>query len=713
MRILALAAATLLTTSAYGQSNVIIDGYPFGSTPFYVISPVEVSSVPQLGPETEDGGNHIILSGDSLSVGSSGGAAISTSSLYAGNTRSQSELPFPPIVEGTGTGGSGSDIEQPLTAGLDQIRSMSSLRHFIGTTRGVAGATIETISTPNTVYDNVISAVTSAQSAKAGGDEPHRVVALWTTTGHNDHHVGDCSTFAADLEAWRAQYQSALYAITGQSAPNPLPAFISQFSSWSSGASASERSDCADAILSLPTLYPGRWFVVGPRYHFGDEATLLYVDGAHLTNVGYQLLSEYQGMATKAVLVDGIDWKPLQPSALTASGSTILIDYSVPCQALSSCDASPLAFDTTNVQQAFYGGHPNVELHGFEIEGGGPSPPVISSVGVSGSRVTLTMDKTVPTGMTVHYADRAISAALAGNGFAGTNGGSARGNLRDTNQIAGARSTQNLYNWAVSGSWAVSGGAAQASSVASVLDDRRWSWMWAVSSANCPAAGANLPGVIGGQDIPWDNGTWSCGQDTGSLNAAAIGATRVDNALTNTSGCWRTATGISTFDSNEEDGDFLIRFVGRFTRPGATQTLAWWRGDTATGNEWAVSLLSTGNIQLLFSTDGADVNAQIIGAVPEGTTDGIIDVWVDRERALSGNIGGRAVICAFGTCDQIGGATTPIGGQATGRLALMSAHNCSQDATQTIVGIGWAQGATARWWTPEIHVSDHAAAVAE
>lgn len=171
-------------------------------------------------------------------------------------------------------------------------------------------------------------------------------------------------------------------------------------------------------------------YLVGPIYPFD------YMDGLHPTNHSYRHLGAYFGKVYKRVVLDGEDWKPLQPREARLRGTRIQIDFDVP--------VPPLQFDSESINDP--------GDYGFVIEDRFGRVPIVG-IRISGPETVEIRTMRSPVGQAqVRYAydgPDLSSFLYLRSAYLG-----ARGNLRDSDPAQGfGRNAQGepytLPNWSV------------------------------------------------------------------------------------------------------------------------------------------------------------------------------------------------------------------------------------------------------------------------
>ncbi len=269
-------------------------------------------------------------------------------------------------------------------------------------------------------YPNSLQQVQAAHDIAASLGQTHAVRAVTVVHGESDH--ADMNTnYADNLATWQRNYEQDIKLITGQRGTIPL--LQSQMSSWTEYYEQTE-SLIPQAQIEAHRVNRGKVILVGPKYNLEYAP-----DGVHLTAGGYRHMGEYYAKVYRRVVLEGGVWEPIRPRAITRAGAVITVRFYVP--------VPPLVFDTSAVS--------NPQNYGFQVVEGGSNVSVpITRVQVSGpDTVTITLAR-APTGANprVRYAFTGIR----GNPAGPTTG--ARGNLRDSDTTP-SRYGKKLYNWSV------------------------------------------------------------------------------------------------------------------------------------------------------------------------------------------------------------------------------------------------------------------------
>lgn len=373
--------------------------------------------------------NHVLCTGQSLSVGAVGTPALSTTQPFdnrmfntgvlAGGTNLTSLLPL--VEQG---------VETMSSSMANLVSELAEKQVFVGepagrrshrvlvSCHGIGGTPYAGLKKGTTAYANGIAQATAgAALAKAGGLS--FVVRVVTNVHGESDHIAKNTAYKDNLVEWQADYERDVRAITGQA--EPIPMLQTQMSSFT--AFGQTTSAIPQAQLDAHTSNPGKIVLVGPKY-----AIAYATDGVHLTNEGYRHMGEYYAKVYRHAILQGRAWEPVRPRTATLSGSEIRVDFFVP--------APPLVFDTSLVSA--------VANQGFEYADDSKAPPKITAVALDGPTTVKITLAAAPTG-----ANRRVRYAFTGtaNAHAGPTTGP-RGNLRDSDPSP-SRFGYKLYNWAV------------------------------------------------------------------------------------------------------------------------------------------------------------------------------------------------------------------------------------------------------------------------
>ena len=381
--------------------------------------------------------NHVLSTGQSLSVGATGTPPLSTSQPFGNLMFTNGVIPgptnltaFAPLIEGRVPNGNNPDVET-MSAGLaNLVTKMARDELLVGqpadktshdllvSVHGIGGTAYSGLKKGTSAFAaGMAQAKAGFELAKALG-KSYVVRAVTTVHGETDH-VQNNPAYESNLLEWQAAYEKDVKALTGQA--DAIPLLQTQMSSWTRYNSTT--SAIPDAQLAAHVNSGGKVVLVGPKYHLPYSP-----DGVHLTNEGYRHMGEDYAKAYRRIVLEGRRWDPVRPLSIARAGAVITVKFVVP--------APPLVLDEVLVS--------NPGRFGFEIAQVGAPPPAIASVAVTApDTVTITL-AAEPTGSQrrLRYAFPAPAQASAGP----TTG--ARGNLRDSDATP-SRHGYSLYNWCV------------------------------------------------------------------------------------------------------------------------------------------------------------------------------------------------------------------------------------------------------------------------
>lgn len=374
--------------------------------------------------------NHVLATGQSLSVGSRGDPPLSlmqpfdnitfVTGVMSGGTGLTS---FVPLVEGDTNGNTAVETMSSGFANLVTKTTRDTTKgrshDLLVSAHGVGGTAYAGLKKGTQPYTNGIAqAIAGRDLAKAAGKR-YVIRAVTTVHGESDH-IDQNAKYAADLMQWQKDYETDVKALTGQS--EPVPMFETQFSTWPVLTGYPTTSATPAMQLAAHIDAPGKVILVGAKYHLPYSS-----DGLHLSNEGYRHMGEDYAKAYRRVVLEGKAWEPVRPKSIVRVGAVLTVEMHVP--------SPPLVIDTTLVSDP--------GSYGFEWKDDGPTPK-IEKVDITGpSTVTVVLDS-VPTGANrrLRYAFTGTPAALGGPRTG------PRGNLRDSDATP-SRHGYELFNWCI------------------------------------------------------------------------------------------------------------------------------------------------------------------------------------------------------------------------------------------------------------------------
>jgi hypothetical protein len=355
--------------------------------------------------------NHILSTGQSLSIGTNGAPALTTTQPY--NNVMLNCLSLSPLVE--------TNVETISSAMANSITAHVSYgKYQIAVTRNGVGATPYAGLKKGTIpyYNGLMQVLLVKANAEALG-KIYRVIGVTTIHGESDQLAGNGPYYEGYLVEWQHDYEKDIESITGQT--GTIPMFTDQMSSYTGYNSAT--SEIPLAQLSAYENNPQKIVLVGPKYF------LNYSDSAHLTNTSYRWLGEYYGKVIKKVVVDKQTWRPLLPERIVRNSNIIYIQFSVP--------VPPLVLDTSLILAK--------KNYGFEYYDDSSSASITNVEIINSDTVKITLNtRPIGSNQRLRYAYTGTAGAYPG----AQSLGSSRGNLRDSDSTASIYGNT-LYNWAV------------------------------------------------------------------------------------------------------------------------------------------------------------------------------------------------------------------------------------------------------------------------
>lgn len=382
--------------------------------------------------------NHILISGQSLSLGVSGGTALTTTQPYNnmmlqlqpgvalnGNNTTFTDATYIgliPLKEPNTNAHAGTE-ETPASAMGNMISALAAPNSFntIISLHGIGGKSYAELKKGGTLasYANGQLQAKRAMSFSLASEKGYKIRAAAIIHGERDQALSTpIATYEANLVEWQANYEQDAKLLTGQS--EGVPMFINQNSSWTGYNMPTPT--IAIAQLNAIRNNPNKIYITTPYYIFD------YVDHAHIKKWGYRRSGEYFGKIMKKVLVDNEDWKPVMPIQVVRSGNTIEAKFHVP--------VAPLVFDTNAVVSK--------TNYGFEYYDATSSASISSVAIIGGDIVRITLNQT-PTGSSqlLRYAYTGVN----GNKGSRTNLAPS-GNLRDSDTTPALYVDANIPSWA-------------------------------------------------------------------------------------------------------------------------------------------------------------------------------------------------------------------------------------------------------------------------
>lgn len=362
--------------------------------------------------------NQVFIYGQSLSVGQATPVISTTQNydnlMFVGGMRPQYDYPentsganygsFVPAVEAqsptqpllaeTPSMGMGDMIKERMSAA-----DVTANYQILMSSPGYGSTTIAQLSKGTVHYGRLIEQAEYGRTGANSGGKTHCVRAVTWAQGESDYLAGTTrENYLSRLNQLVTDLNADVQLAIGQSESIPLISY--QLATHKTGGSTTPTIALAilDGAENNSLIH-----IATPMYHF------TYKDGFHLTNISSRWLGAYYGLAYKRIVIEGTDWTPLTPIAITVQSNIMVIKFNVP--------SGELFFDTTIVALNTH--------YGFELVDGSGVPIDISSVVInSPTTVKIVASTVIPSGAKVRY-------AWSGSGNYGPVNGP-RGNLRDT-----------------------------------------------------------------------------------------------------------------------------------------------------------------------------------------------------------------------------------------------------------------------------------------
>ena len=374
--------------------------------------------------------------GQSLSLGAGGLPAVSLSQrfdslMFAGGTiargyssnLTQDYGSLVPLVENNNQPNFDTSLiiypgETPLSGAFEAIKELmesqdgltpSSITYkLLGSCPGLGGVGIADLSRGTAPYERLLYEVSAAKTLAAQLGLTFGVPALFWLQGESDACCLSQAQYYADLQALFQSLNSDVLAVTDQSKDV-------QFLMYQTAYQGSFPIACAQYELSMAM---ANVHIASPAYPFQTQG-----DYTHLTSLGYKWLGAYFGSAYKHVVVNGEAWHPLSPLSITASGTTIVIDFNNAGTALVA-DSSFVT--TTSPYRA-------AALGFYLTDASGNALDINAQVRITGAaQITITSPKAIAAGFTVGY---------------GAGGGNIRDNYGEQYIFNGGGLQLPMHNW--------------------------------------------------------------------------------------------------------------------------------------------------------------------------------------------------------------------------------------------------------------------------
>lgn len=657
----------------FASQNRPVCGGPFASQQGSECSSAATSTpVPQLPAPVA--GEHYMLwkKGQSLSIGFNASPALSTVQPYGG-TRASSTLLLP-LVETT--------IEGPLSGMINTLRLLAgSDREYIGKVGGCSSCAYNDIASGTAQWASNLSQLNNTNSATSG----LRVIGYGMAHGENDEVENTTSTYAANLRLFQIDWETVVRSTTGQTLPVPM--FIAYQQASQTELSNEAFRDCSicDQQRLAVASNTNKIFLVGPGYPYTYQNA---GQDVHMIATSSRAMGEQTAKAMKAVFIDGISWRPLEPDSIDVVSNTITITYHNPSS------TSQLVWDETLVAPR------EVPHRGFVLYDPDPiDAPTIVTTTIVSNTVVITLTKPPRHGSRIRYAYRGR------DGIGATLASSAAGNLRNTDATVGQSGTP-LYDWAIVINDALTNTVATATPDGVATGLRPWDF--AIDGADCqtgpdwnpisPYVSVSNTYFITSSSLA---NTYTCnGASTGMLSAG-LGASRFNKGIVmNGTAGWADQTDPRWW-SVADGEDMLIRLI--WNSSSSTNNKYFFAWNRNAGEFYTLRLNGT---TLTFAV--RENSTTTLTRTQTGFTTGtnwFVDVHyraanptnpsVDFYRNGTVNTGAEHT-ANFGTFDHVAGV----------QMSVFALNDYSGRFDGTVHWLSFAKGSTMSWFNSSTHLAD-------
>lgn len=289
---------------------------------------------------------------------------------------------------------------------------------------------------PLTTYERLVQGIVNARDfARSRGQRFVSKLWFWQQ-GHTDLSNAN---YVADFLAHYDKVNAMHKRITGQA--DDVICLMPQINWSSDGVRNSANSVAGVVDQKILDIIDARGtrpiYCTGPIYPITNFI--------HPYRAGHRWYGEYFGKVAKRIIVDGNDWQPLRPSALTRGTNYVDIDFYVPSGAIQFATNANNIASTVQID--------GVNTYGFEGHGANATVTVsIASPGVvtwnahgrsNGDRIRMTTGGALPTGLTANTDYYVVNAAANTFQLSLTNGGAA---IDTTGTQSGSHIAYNVSN---------------------------------------------------------------------------------------------------------------------------------------------------------------------------------------------------------------------------------------------------------------------------
>jgi hypothetical protein len=377
--------------------------------------------------------NHYAVYGQSLSVGAYGSNPITTTtedSVYTffkgpvminydnDSTRYDSLVLEKEINVESVCGTMGRMLKQQIITDGFAIDGVNNIYDILVSTAGMGGQRISQLAKGTTNYTRFIQGVVAGKSLADASGNSYNLPCVFWLQGEADQGK-DKNNYIGSLIELRNDIDTDVKAITGQKNDVIFLNYQMASQNWNALTYPTIAIALNEISITEKNFYSG--IPLYPYEHSTDEL--------HLNATSYAKVGALSGYILKKIVVDGLDWKPIQVEDYSFNGNAINVNFNVP--------KPPLKFDTTLVS--------NPSNYGFRVFAVDGTEITITSVKITRpTSVKITTNTVLTSGMKLTYGI---------NGTVGKSGPllGSRGNLRDiqgeTLKYKPATLNYPLHNW--------------------------------------------------------------------------------------------------------------------------------------------------------------------------------------------------------------------------------------------------------------------------
>jgi len=334
-----------------------------------------VSALPSSASDMTLFYNHILSTGQSLSVGSQAFPSLTLNQPYLNKGLNSTQTALIPLIEPAFSSQLGVEtISSALANSLTNYSGLGPNYKSIVSICGAPGTNYLGLKKGTQSYSDGLRQISNALNYSIYSNTPFKVNAITAIHGETDNSGGtSTATYTSYLVEWQNDFNTDIKSITGQT--NDIPLFTDQLHSGVFG-TANNGTNVALGQWIAARDNLNKIILVTPKYIFD------YADGTHLNNYSSRRLGEYYGKVMKKVLVDKQTWLPLSPKKLTISNDIIIAEFNVPVE--------PLVIDNTTI-----GAKTNL---GFEYFDNSNSASINAVSILNSNTIKITLSK-VPAGV--------------------------------------------------------------------------------------------------------------------------------------------------------------------------------------------------------------------------------------------------------------------------------------------------------------------------